>query len=54
MATCLAYWDPCSDKPSRGDGYTPSVNGRRVGWGLRGSWSRDAPLIEAIKTLEGR
>jgi hypothetical protein len=54
MAACLAYWEPPSYTPSRGDGCTPGVNGRREGWDLRGSWCRDAPLLEAIKTWEGR
>jgi hypothetical protein len=54
MAACMAYWDPGADTASRGDGCTPGVNGRRVGWGLPGSQFRDAPLIEAIKTWEGR
>ena len=37
MAACMAYGDPGADTPSRGDAWTPGVNGRRVGWGLRGS-----------------
>jgi hypothetical protein len=37
MAACLAYWDPRADPPRRGNGCTPGVNSRRVGWGLRGS-----------------
>ena len=54
MAAYMAYWDARADKPSWGDGCIPGVNGMRVGWGLHGLWCRDAPFIEAIKTLEGR
>jgi hypothetical protein len=37
MAACMAYWEPRSDTPRRGDGCTPGVNGRHMGCGLRGS-----------------
>jgi len=54
MAACNAYWAPRADTPSQGDRRTPGDNGRRVGWGLRGSWRPHATFIEAIKTWEGR
>jgi hypothetical protein len=53
MAACMVYWDPRSDMPRWGDGGTPGVNGRHVGWGLHGSGSCDTPLLGAIKTWEG-
>jgi hypothetical protein len=51
---CIAYEDPHADVPSPDEGCTPGVNDRLVGWGLCGSWCRNAALIQTIKTKEGR
>jgi hypothetical protein len=54
MAACMAYWDPQFRHASLERWMYARRQWQACGRGLRGSWSRDTPLIEAIKTWEGR
>jgi hypothetical protein len=51
---CTAYWDPNADVHSPDDECRLGANGRLMGWGLCGSWCRNAPLIQTVNTKEGR